>query len=74
MQIYGQEHVYMATYSYIYPYIQCIHNRMVRKMASQHNYSQEADVHYTKLTKLQFNNTQLPLRGLQCQPSYFATQ
>ena len=73
MHIYGQEHVYMATYSYIYPYIQCIHTQMVREMTSQYNYSQEADARYTKLTKLRCNNTQLPRGGLQRQPSYFAT-
>ena len=45
---------------------------MVRKMTSQHNYSQEADVHYAKLTKLWCNDTQLPRGGLQRQASYFA--
>ena len=72
MHIYGQEHVYMATYSHIYPYIQYIHTRMVHKMTSQYNYSQEADARSTKLTKLWCNNTQLLRKGLQCQPSYFA--
>ena len=31
--------------------------RMVREKTSQHNYSQEADVRYTKLAKLQCNDT-----------------
>ena len=52
MHVYGQEYVYMATYSHIYQYIPCIHTQMVHKMTSQHNYSQETDVHYTNLTKL----------------------
>ena len=47
---------------------------MVREKTSQYNYSQEADVRYTKLTKLQCNDTQLPRGGLQQQPSYFATR
>ena len=55
----------MATYSHIYPYIQCIHTRIVHDKTSQHNYSQEADAHYNKLTKLQCNNTQLPCGRLQ---------
>ena len=45
---------------------------MVREKTSQHNYSQEADARYTKLTKLWCNDTQLPRKGLQQQPSYFA--
>ena len=47
---------------------------MVREKTSQHNYSQEADAHYTKLTKLRYNNTQLSRGRLQQQPSYFAMQ
>ena len=59
------EHVYMATYSHIWPNIQYINTRMVREKTSQHNYSQEADVCYTKLTKLWCNKTQLPCGMLQ---------
>ena len=73
MHTYSQEHVYMATYSHIHPYIQYIHICMVFEMTSQFIYSQEADASYTKLTKLRCNNTQLPNKGLLCQPSYFAT-
>ena len=50
----------MAIYSHIYPYIHHIYTQMVCKMTSQCIYSQEADACYTKLTKLQCNNTQLP--------------
>ena len=52
MHLYGKEYVYMATYSHIYPYLQCIQTQMVCEITSQHNYSQEADVCYTKLIKL----------------------
>ena len=62
----------MATYSHIYPYIQYIYTQLVCKMTSQCIYSQEADVHYTKLTKLQCNNTQDLYRGLKYQNSYFS--
>ena len=72
MHIQCQGHVYMATYSHIQPYIQYIHTRMVHKKTSQHNYSQEADVYYTKLTKLWCNDTQLLCGRLQQQSSYFA--
>ena len=57
MYKYSQKYVYMAIYSYIYPYIQYIYTRMVREMTSQCIYSQEADEHYTKLTKLWCNTT-----------------
>ena len=55
----------MATYSYIYPYIQYIYTQLVCKMTSQCIYSQEADVRCTKLTKLWCNDTQLPCEELQ---------
>ena len=70
MYIYGQENVYMATYRYIYPYIQYIHTQMVHTMTCRCIYSQEADVHYTKLTQLWCNDTQLPHGGLHHQPSH----
>ena len=64
MYIYSQKHVYMATYSHVHPYIQYIYTQMVHQMTFQCINSQEADAHYTKLTKLQCNNTQLPRGGL----------
>ena len=45
---------------------------MVHKMISQFINSQEADACYTKLTKLWWNDTQLPHKGLQQQLSYFS--
>ena len=64
MYIYGLKHVYMATYSHICPYIQYIYIQIVHDMISQCIYSQEADAHYTKLTKLWCSNTQFPCREL----------
>ena len=55
----------MAAYGHIYSYIKHICTRMVRAMASQHIYGQEANARYTKLTQLQCNDTQLPHGGLQ---------
>ena len=63
-------------YGYIWPiylHIWHIFTQMVHKMTSQCIYSQKADAHYTKLTKVQCNNTKLPRKGLKHQPSYLAT-
>ena len=54
--------LHIAIYSHIHS---DIHTQMVCEKTSQHNYSQEADARYTKLTKLRCNNTQLPHGGLQ---------
>ena len=71
-----QEHIYIWLYIVIYTHIYIVYTHLngVHEMTSQHNYSQEADVRYTKLTKLQYNDTQLLCGGLQRQPSYFATR
>ena len=67
--------MYIWLHIAIYTHIYSVYTpKWCEKMTSQYNYSQEADVHYTKLTKLWCNNTSLLWGGLQCQPSYFATQ
>ena len=63
----------MAAYGHTYSYIQHICTKIVCVIASQYIYRQETDVHYTKIIQLWCNDTQLPCKGLQCQPNYPVT-
>ena len=56
----------MATYGYIYIYMQHLVAQDVRKMSSQCNHNQEAGAYYTKLIQLWYKATQLLCRKLQC--------
>ena len=47
-----QMHVYMAAYGHKYVYMQHLGARKMRETSSQHIYTQETGVHYTKLTQL----------------------
>ena len=57
-------HVCMATYGYIYSYMQYLGTEEVCETSSQRIHTQEAGVHGTKLTQPQYSAIQLPCRGL----------
>ena len=70
MYIYIIGYIYMATYSYIYPYMLYICTLEVYTIASKHTNIQEAGASYTKLTQLWCSTTQFPHGELQKQSSY----
>ena len=62
--------IYMAEYSYIYPYMQTKYTQQVCETYLQYIHTQETGACYTQLTKLQCSTTQLLFKGLQRQSNY----
>ena len=54
----------MAKYGHIYPYMQYLGAQEVREIPLQRINNQEAGLHYTKLTQLWCNATQLLCKEL----------